>query len=497
MSSDQQQREMVERIKLMMQTYGWSKRDVVDVIDEESQYAPNTRYQYFCKWLNGKNQGTQLFMQELSVSKFPENRWARGKELSRSVACSGGADGHRGAGNVEDRGVAPVVAGRIRVGGRVVTTATQQAQKKWGALRSAVRNGWIGHSLHKQKLASDGKILFAGGSTVVAERHQEIEELSRTWLKEDGHLQGYQKDALWWMRRQEQSERYGKAYSWRGGILADDMGLGKTLTTLSLICSTVDEGPTLVVCPRPVVSSWAFEQRKKFIRESVIGADDVYSSHDANGAAVNSINGMGHRRAVRMLQAKRLVVVGRESACGPTATYTALSAVRWRRIVVDESHQVFSNETGRQFIRLGTFDVDPSVGSRWCLTGTPIKNNIDELFCQLRILKAQPYALGGLDFQQQHFEDGYPNPRSEKQVVHMLNDCMLHRTKEDVDRRHFALHQVSGLQGQEFVYIIGLALYLHRLDSSTLCTCLLHSLHLSLPLSALVSSTLCTYLGRS
>ena len=72
-------------------------------------------------------------------------------------------------------------------------------------------------------------------------------------------MRPYQLEGLRWL-----GERYDSGVS---AILADEMGLGKTLQTLSFLSWLKEErpegdGPSLVICPLSVLSSWLTEARK-------------------------------------------------------------------------------------------------------------------------------------------------------------------------------------------------------------------------------------------
>lgn len=69
----------------------------------------------------------------------------------------------------------------------------------------------------------------------------------------DARLRGYQQRALTWLAH---TTRLGF-----GAVLADDMGLGKTLTALAFALHHQQHtpGPTLVVCPASLVTTWCRE----------------------------------------------------------------------------------------------------------------------------------------------------------------------------------------------------------------------------------------------
>lgn len=71
-----------------------------------------------------------------------------------------------------------------------------------------------------------------------------------------------------------------------------------------------------------------------------------------------------------------------ESVTGP------LGKVRWFRIVLDEAQSIKNYKTQVARACWGL-----RAKRRWCLSGTPIQNSIDDLYSYFRFLKYDPYAV--------------------------------------------------------------------------------------------------------
>ncbi len=140
-----------------------------------------------------------------------------------------------------------------------------------------------------------------------------------------------------------------------GACLADDMGLGKTVTLIALHLHRVEAGatgPTLVVCPASLLGNWEDEVRRF-----------------APGVPVHRFHG-GRRSLTDAHSGFVLTTYGTMRR-----DHAALAEVAWDLVVADEAQHVKNarSSTARALRSI------PSA-ARVALTGTPVENNLTELW---------------------------------------------------------------------------------------------------------------------
>ena len=207
--------------------------------------------------------------------------------------------------------------------------------------------------------------------------------------EEDGTVEGlnvkllpHQIEGVRWMCRKE------KAIVPKGGILADDMGLGKTIQAIALILSNrfspekasseVDlrmSKSTLVVAPVALVKQW----------ESEI----ISRVEEANKLRVLVYHGATRVKASNPLNDYDVVVTtyGTLSAeYSNNISKSGLFSVHWCRIILDEAHTI-KNRNAKASQAACALDGE----YRWCMTGTPLQNGLDELQSLIKFLRVEPY----------------------------------------------------------------------------------------------------------
>jgi superfamily II DNA or RNA helicase len=197
-----------------------------------------------------------------------------------------------------------------------------------------------------------------------------------------------------------------------GGCLADDMGLGKTVTLIALHLRRQEQqatmGPTLVVCPASLLGNWEREIRR-FAPTAAVrrfhGPGRELADPDAGvgGGFVLTTYGTMRRDAER------------------------LAEQRWGLLVADEAQHV-KNPHAHTAKALRTI---PSRG-RVALTGTPVENNLSELWALLDW--TTPGLLGTLpSFRDRYARavEGDRDERAARQLAALVRPFLLRRRKSD------------------------------------------------------------------
>ncbi|TRY63163.1 hypothetical protein TCAL_10825 [Tigriopus californicus] len=179
-----------------------------------------------------------------------------------------------------------------------------------------------------------------------------------------------------------------KGYQWMAtlfenginGILADEMGLGKTIQTIALFCHLIEmgvPGPFLVVAPLSTVPNWV----KEFQRFAPQIPVTLY--HGSPKERIEKRLKLKENHVIEGIpnKVKSVFVTSFEIAMNDRVN---LRHVNWRYIVVDEGHRL-KNTNCRLIKELRQYQ---SV-NRLLLTGTPLQNNLAELWSLLNFLMAE------------------------------------------------------------------------------------------------------------
>ncbi|MFI1396142.1 DEAD/DEAH box helicase [Streptomyces sp. NPDC020681] len=194
-----------------------------------------------------------------------------------------------------------------------------------------------------------------------------------------------------------------------GGCLADDMGLGKTITLIALhLHRQTDEsaaGPTLVVCPASLMGNWQREIEKFAPGTSVRRFHGASRSLDALADGEFVLTTYGTMR----LDAERL------------------GTVAWGMVVADEAQHVKNpySATAGQLRTIGA-------KARVALSGTPVENNLSELWAILDW--TTPGLLGRLGTFRKRYAQSVESgndPAAAQRLAALVRPFLLRRRKAD------------------------------------------------------------------
>lgn len=208
--------------------------------------------------------------------------------------------------------------------------------------------------------------------------------------------------------------------------IADEMGLGKTLQTISFLgwlkFDAGIDGPFLVVVPLSVLSNWCVEF-KRFLPQM-----RVLKLHSAD---VEERENLKRSLCQDLLSCWDVVVTTYDMAKNPEMKHALISSVYWRVVVLDEGHVVRNENTIISgVVRRMHFE------HAILLTGTPLQNNLHELWSLLNFLHPDIFRSA------ERFDACFNITNSQRIIdknmllkVHsMLKPFMLRRIKADVEK---------------------------------------------------------------
>lgn len=217
-------------------------------------------------------------------------------------------------------------------------------------------------------------------------------------------LRDYQQEGLTWLQNLMQIGM--------GGILADDMGLGKTLQTLAHILSEKNaqrlQQPALIIMPTSLIANWQDEAARFTPQLKVL-----------------TLHGPQRQRLFAEIAQADIVI----------STYALLSrdsqqliAQDWHLLILDEA-QTIKNPRSKAALCVNQLRAQ----QRLCLTGTPLENNLGELWSLFNFL--MPGWLGDAKSFARHYRTPIEKHGNEQRLSHLkgrLKPFILRRTKLQV-----------------------------------------------------------------
>ncbi|NXM49532.1 TTF2 factor, partial [Gymnorhina tibicen] len=284
----------------------------------------------------------------------------------------------------------------------------------------------------------------------------------------------HQKQALAWLLWRESQRPCG-------GILADDMGLGKTLTMIALILAqkqlktekrketleiwlsknestVIPSCGTLVICPASLIHHW----KKEIEKRVAFGKLRVYLYHGPNrDKHAEVLSGYDVVVTTYSLLSKEVPTSKEEgefpaqdhdvgsgsSPCSP------LLRVAWARIILDEAHNI---KNPRVQTSIAVCKLRAS--ARWAVTGTPVQNNLLDMYSLLRFLRCSPFD----EYKVWKYQVDNNTRKGGERLSLLTRSLLLQRTKDQMDsagkplvslpQRSTQLHQLKLRAEEQSVY---------------------------------------------
>ncbi|GAV00283.1 hypothetical protein RvY_11157 [Ramazzottius varieornatus] len=227
-----------------------------------------------------------------------------------------------------------------------------------------------------------------------------------------GEMRDYQLRGLNWM--------LGLNEHGINGILADEMGLGKTLQTISLLgymTLMLRKGPHIVVAPKSTLRNWMAELKRWCPQ---LRAVELIGLQEERDAIIKNVLHVNRGSEFDVVVTSYEMVLRERSA---------LKKIHFCYLVIDEAHRI-KNENSK----LSEFVRELKCTNRLLLTGTPLQNNLHELWALLNFLLPDLFASSE-DFDAWFNTNSCLGDHTLAQRLHaLLRPFLLRRIKADVEK---------------------------------------------------------------
>lgn len=236
---------------------------------------------------------------------------------------------------------------------------------------------------------------------------------SSPWYIKNGEMRDYQVRGLNWMINLYESNI--------NGILADEMGLGKTMQTISMIGYMKhfrnQPRPHLIIVPKSTLQNWVNEFNR-FCPSLKIACLKGLAEERAD--TIKNVLSDESQWEVLVTQYETLLIekawVGKQ---------------KWKYICIDEAHRI-KNEESKLSVAVRSFHSQ----NRLLITGTPLQNNLHELWALLNFLVPDVFDSD------EHFHELFDQNKclgQDQDIVSKLHQVLkpflLRRIKSEVEKR--------------------------------------------------------------
>nr|CAD7394292.1 unnamed protein product [Timema cristinae] len=227
----------------------------------------------------------------------------------------------------------------------------------------------------------------------------------------NGEMRDYQVRGLNWM-----ISLYENGIN---GILADEMGLGKTLQTISLLGYMKHyrniPGPHIVIVPKSTLANW-MNEFKKWVPS--LRAVCLIGDQETRNVFI---------RETLMPGEWDVCVTSYEMVIKEKSVFKKFN---WRYMVIDEAHRIKNEKS-----KLSEIVREFKTTNRLLLTGTPLQNNLHELWSLLNFLLPEVFTSSD-DFDAWFNTNTFMGDNSLVERLHaVLRPFLLRRLKSEVEKK--------------------------------------------------------------
>ncbi|KZT61158.1 hypothetical protein CALCODRAFT_46051 [Calocera cornea HHB12733] len=285
----------------------------------------------------------------------------------------------------------------------------------WQANTESVDANGIDHAEGASEVGSNERFEVDSEASVVSD--QFVDGRIRHPFLLRGTLRPYQHAGLEWL-----VSLYNNGLN---GILADEMGLGKTIQTIALLahlaCDRGIWGPHLIIVPTSVLLNWEMEFKRFLPGFKIL---TYYGSIKERKEKRHGWNTEFHFNVC--ITSYQLVL----------ADQHIFRRKQWRYMILDEAHNIKNFRSQRWQTLLGFHSQ-----RRLLLTGTPLQNNLMELWSLLYFLMpsglSEEFSAGTFAGQKQ-FAEWFSNPM-DKAINNGNGSELDEETQETVNKLHTLL----------------------------------------------------------
>ncbi|CAH8623198.1 unnamed protein product [Schistosoma haematobium] len=198
-----------------------------------------------------------------------------------------------------------------------------------------------------------------------------------------------------------------------GGLLCDEMGLGKTCQVICFILAISNwksNATFLIVSPLSVIENWRCELQN-------IAPNISFMTYIGDKVTRSNLQS-NYNKSIKILLTTYEICINDEAF---------FKTFYWNYVIIDEGHRLKNSNT-----QLYSMLNETCLGIRFILTGTPVQNNLEELFNLLHFV-APNYFHGKLRSTfLTHFGNADKKDETDQDMAKILRPFLLRRIKQNV-----------------------------------------------------------------